>query len=261
MSIGPNGEKLDKLMLWLPNKNTLDLDVGALSSHPNHLGMMLERFWHGHQRMEVLNYALSLSRIAGFMLPLRNIRPVEWQVSNTVSAGILHMAEIGIIVPTISAGIVFLVDDQPSGSMIALCSDAGDAADIDDPDPLWLRIKLGDITRNLLSRICRIIANTYSQIEGPSVLTQGTHEIKQAPVVVLSTVLWVSELVLDGINLQNIKPDDKFVFSVCMDSRLLEALSLLETAHVDGRGEYPTYLEHEIVTAYDAFTKSQHPSA
>jgi hypothetical protein len=264
MAPSPSGEKLFKLTLWLPDKNTLDLDLGALDCSPHQFGMQLERFWQRRNKTDALAYALALSRVAGFLLPLHTLHPIEWQISTTLPDVIHHMAEIGVIVPTISAGIEFQVDDQPAGSMIALCTNAEDILEADDSDPLYQRVDLGLIARTLLSRVTHVLGSTYAQIDGPWIQTQGTHEIKQAPDIVMTTVLAVSDLSLEDIDPASTKQEDRFLFWLCLDARLLDTLNRAEKSRAHERGEFPTYLEHEIVTAYQAFqamTQSHSPSS
>jgi hypothetical protein len=253
MAPSPGGERLVKLMLWLPDKNTLELDLGALNCPPHQLGMQLERFWQRRKQTDELAYALALSRVAGFLLPLRSRYPIEWEISSTLPAVIRHMAAVGVIVPTLSAGIEFEVDDQPGGCMIALCTDTGEMLEADDPDPLYQRVDLGLIARTLLSRITHALGSTYAQIDGPWLQTQGTHEIKQVPEIVMTTVLAVSGLSLAGVDPASTKPEDRFMFWLCLDARLLDTLNRAEKSRAHDRGEFPTYLEHEIVTAYQTF--------
>lgn len=253
MAPSPSGEKLFKLMLWLPDKRQIELDLGALSCTPHQLGMQIERFWQRSKQMDAFAYALALSRVAGFLLPLRSAHSVEWQISSTLPAVIHHMAEIGIIVPTLSAGIEFEVDDQPGGCMIALCTADGEMLEADDPDPLYQRVNLGLISSALLSRITHALGSTYAQIDGPWFKTQGTHEIKQAPAIVMTTVLAVSDLALEGVDPANVTLKDRLLFWLCLDAQLLDTLNRAEKSHAHERGEFPSYLEHEIVTAYRTF--------
>ena len=57
MSPSHSGERLNALMLWLPDKSLRDLDLSSLDCRPERLGVQLEYFWCERHSEHALWYA------------------------------------------------------------------------------------------------------------------------------------------------------------------------------------------------------------
>lgn len=188
-----------------------------------------------------LAYAAALGRVAGFFLPLPAQRPVEWAVG-PAGAGSLRRGWVFDALRLEAAQAMLLErDGVPMGRLLAWFSDD----DRQQPRAEWT-----EQAKDWLPRIAAALASTYASIEGPDYRARhlDSPPADFTPDFVLSTAIAGAELTppsaADG------------VFHVALDATLLSTLTQAEAAHTHERGEFATYLEHEVVTAFQAWRQS-----
>ena len=253
------GGQVTGLKVQLRSGECLELELAGLSCPPLHLGALLEQRWQGDRQRQAMYYGLALSRVAGLLIPMRPFRAVAWRVGRATEPRFVNLATVGVLPPALAGGLAFRVGGKPAGCLAAICSQAeGDDA-LDEDIPLWQRVDLGRLARTLLMRIGSALASTYASLDGPAWETQETFELTQAPDIHLSTEWTVAELAGLGVDVSAAEAGERFAFSLLLDARLLETLRQAEQAHARERGEFASYLEREIVTAWQAFSCRSQP--
>jgi hypothetical protein len=247
------GEKLTDLMLWLPSKKVLKLDISGINCHAHMVAMLVEQFWQRSQQRVAVDYAAALDRVAGLFLPIRNPQALVWEVSTELAVAIQHDGVMHGNGMPISAGTEFFVDAKPSGCLWALCVPIEHGATQIGPPfakaPAW-----DGVGRHLLARIAGPLASTYAQIDGPNVSTQPVDVMLRPPAVALMTELHLSQIKLPANMAGDVEARSHFKLLLCLDGQLVQTLHCLDHAHSAERMGYATYLEAQVMPLYAAFT-------
>lgn len=159
-------------------------------------------------------YAMALGRVAGFFLPMKATRAVNWTIGPV---------SISQQQPANYLCYEFKLSEQAAGCLVASENSA--------------------TAMELARRVAQALASTYSRIEAPELSYQKA-KVRTQIACWLTTVLDPQELAL--------QPDDPapFEFTIGLDERLLDTLIALDASYGDERGDYATYLECQVVTAW-----------
>lgn len=176
-----------------------------------------------HTEPQRLFYAMALGRVAGFFLPLRRMRTVDWQI-RPVSKSQQQAARY--------CGFEFLLDGQAAGCLITSDNSA--------------------TAIELTQRIAQALATTYLDLEQPRL---SCREANMAARIAcwLTTTLYLQEILWRDAATHNV---ESFQFSIGLDEHLLDTLLAQETLHQAETGGYQSYLEHQVVSAYRAMNDS-----
>lgn len=169
-----------------------------------------------HTEPQRLFYAMALGRVASFFLPLRAMRVVDWQI-RPVSASQQQAARY--------RGFEFLLDGQAAGCLVTSDNSA--------------------TAIELTQRIAQALATTYLDLEQPRLSCREAN-IAARIACWLTATLDPQEILWHGAVTHDAEP---FQFSIGLDERLLDTLLAQETLHQAETGGYPSYLEHQVVSA------------